>query len=235
MVYRRRAYNKRPTRRYRRYKKPSSSLTKTAISGLGGLALTLLKAKLGLNTEKHWLDTVETNVATSATCSTMAYAQGIPVDDTVNGRNGAKVRMTSYTCNGRISSNTAATTGALVRVMFVSFRQTRGSSPTSGAFLDSNTRITSPYNMGDAVSSTGFKVLYDKTFKLAPPGNEGDRATFNFHYRSIRHMLEWTTANTDGVDSAMQDGYVRGFIMTDETGANTPNYWANHRVKFVDN
>lgn len=202
---------------------------------LKGYALTMLKNKLGLNTEHHWLDTVETNVATSSTAGTMAYALSIPVDDTINGRNGSKVRMTSYICNGRISSNTAATTGCLVRVMFVKWKNTRGTSPAATAFLDSGTRITSPYNMGDAVSSTGYTVLYDKTFKLAPPGNEGDRAVFTFVYKPASHHLEWTTANTDGVDTALQDGYIRGYIMTDETGANTANYWANHRIKFVDN
>lgn len=232
MTYRK--TTKKSANKKRPYKRRTNWKT-NVLSSLTGVGLSILKAKLGLNTETHWLDTVETNVATNATCGTMAYTLGIPVDDTINGRNGAKVRLTSYTCLGRISSNTAATTGALVRVFFVKWRNTRGSSPSAAAFLDSSTRITSPYNMGDAVSTSGYKVLYDRTFKLAPPGNEGDRATFTFNYTPLRHMLEWTTANTDGIDSAMQDGYIRGYIMTDETGANTPNYWANHRVKFVDN
>jgi len=235
MVYRRYRPRYQKKRPYKRRYKGKSITNYQAITKLGGTALALLKSKLGLNTETHWLDTVETNVATSSTCGTMAYALSIPVDDTVNGRNGSKVRLTSYTCNGRINADTAATTGCLVRVFFVNFYNTRGSSPSAAAFLDSNTRITSPYNMGDAVSSTGYKVLYDRTFKIAPPGNEGDRATFSFTYKPLRHMLEWTTANTDGIDSAMQTGYIRGFIMTDETGANTADYWANHRIKFVDN
>jgi len=221
---------------WRNFKKGvNSSAGQAVVSALSAGAVIALKSKLGLNTEKHWFDVVESNVATNATCGTLAYPTPIIQDDTVNGRNGSKVRMTSYTVSGRINANTAATTGCLVRVFIVKWKNTRGTTPTAAAFLDSDSRITSPYNMGDAVSSTGYTVLYDRTFKIAPPGQTGDRATFHFKYNPRNHHLEWTSANTDGANTALQDGYIRGYIMTDETGANTANYWANHRVKFVDN
>jgi len=88
--------------------------TQSIVSAMSAGAVVLLKKKLGLNTEKHWLDTLETNVATASTASVMANPMVIPQGDTVNTRNGNTVRMTSLVLKGRIQANTAATAGCLV-------------------------------------------------------------------------------------------------------------------------
>jgi len=76
--------------------------TQSIVSAMSAGAVVLLKKKLGLNTEKHWLDTLETNVATASTASVMANPMVIPQGDTVNTRNGNTVRMTSLVLKGRI-------------------------------------------------------------------------------------------------------------------------------------
>jgi len=106
-------------------------------------AVVLLKKKLGLNTEKHWLDTLETNVATASTASVMANPMVIPQGDTVNTRNGNTVRMTSLVLKGRIQANTAATAGCLVRVLVVKYNYIHGTTVGVGNVLDQTARITS--------------------------------------------------------------------------------------------
>lgn len=229
--YKRRTYKKRP------YRKPrtAQSLGSTALSMLKGYALAKLKSRLGLNTEKHWLDTIETNTATSSTMGTMSYPLTIPIGDTVNTRTGSTCRLVSYNCRIRVQANTAATAPTFVRVMFVSFKDTRGTSYGASTFLDNNQRITSLYNMGDAVSSVGYKVLLDQTFPIGNSDADNAQKLINFVYKPLNHHLKWDSADTTGVAADLLTGFVRGYIMTSETGANTPNYWADHRVKWVDN
>lgn len=201
----------------------------------GDIASAYFKKALGLNTEKHWLDTVETNVGTSSTCTAMANPLVVPVGDTVNTRTGQSIRLTNYQVKGRIQANTAATTATFVRVIFVSFKDVRGGNYAGSAFLDSTSRITSQYNMGDSASAGGYRILYDKTFKIEVSGQTGDIHTFKFNFSPLQYHLKWDSSDTTGVVSSLIDNQVRGFIFTSETGANTPNYWADHRIKFVDN
>lgn len=235
MAYRKTYRRKFPSKRRYRRRPAKSSLGAMAIKGLGGFALKMLKSKLGLNTEKHWLDTVETNVGTSSTCSAMTNPLVIPIGDNVNTRTGNSIRMTSYVVRGRIQANTAATTATFVRVFFVTFSQVRGSNPAAAAFLDSTSRITSQYNMGDSASASGYKVLYDRTFKIEISGQTGDLAHFNFVFNPLSYHINWDSSDTTGAVASLSSNQIRGYIMTSETGANTPNYWADHRVKFVDN
>lgn len=227
--YKRRVYRRKTPAPW--YKKPAAM----AVGALGGVALSVLKSKLGLNTEKHWLDTLETNVATASTAQVMANPLVIPIGDTVNTRSGNTVRLTSLVCKGRIQANTAATTGCLVRVLIVHYKYPHGSTVGVGNILDQTARITSPYNMGDSATSGDYKVLYDKTFRIAVNGQTGDVANFNFTYRPLKHHLKWDSSDTTGALTSLIDGQVRGIIMTSETGANPPNYWCDWRVKFVDN
>lgn len=225
MTYRRRNYRKKRT--YRKSKVTDSQ----ALLHLGSRGIQILKRMLGLNTEQHWVDTVETAVALTTTAADMAYALTIPVDDTANGRNGLTVRLTSYTCTINIR---AGTVGNTTRVLFVKYKDTRGTTPTSAACLDAPTRITSPYNMGDAVAASGYTVLFDRSYALAAAGQDGDRKIVKFKYTPLNHHLSWTSANTTGVASAMSDGYIIGYIYTDNVGTSA-DYSANHRIKFVDN
>lgn len=195
----------------------------------------MLKKKLGLNTEKHWVDTAETNVATASTAQVMANPMVIPIGDTVNTRTGNEVRMTSLICKGRIQANTAATAGCLVRVIIVKYNYIHGSTVGVGNVLDTTTRITSQYNMGDSATSGNYSVLYDRTFKISVNGQENDTVAFAYTYRPNNHHIKWDSSDTTGALTAMINGQVRGIIMTSETGANPPNYWADWRVKFVDN
>jgi len=216
---------------------PQSALQLTQLQSIvmSAGAVVLLKKKLGLNTEKHWLDTLETNVATASTASVMANPMVIPQGDTVNTRNGNTVRMTSLVLKGRIQANTAATAGCLVRVLVVKYNYIHGTTVGVGNVLDQTARITSPYNMGDSATSGNYSVLYDRTFKISVSGQENDTVMFAFTYRPTNHHIKWESSDTTGALSSMINGQVRGIIMTSETGANPPNYWADWRVKFVDN
>lgn len=201
----------------------------------GEIASAYFKKALGLNTENKWLDTIETNVGTSSTATAMANPLVIPVGDGANERDGMSVRLTSYTVRGRIQANTAATTGCMVRILFVKAKDIRGVAFTAADFLDSQTRITSFYNKGDRAASTGYTVLYDKTFSISINGQDGDTRFFRFTYKPLQHHLKWDAQNTDGAISDLAGDQIRGYIYTSEAGANTPNYFADHRLCFVDN
>jgi len=199
------------------------------------LATAYLKKALGLNTETKWVDTVETNTGTNSSAQALANPLLIPQGDTANSRNGDSVRLTSYTCRLRIMANTAATTPTFVRIIFVKFKDSRGEQPGASQFLDSASRITSFYNMGDTILSTGYTILFDKTIPINISSSDDSTKMVTFNYKPLQHHLKWLATDTSGAITNLMDGYVRGYIMTSETGSNTPNYWADHRVKFVDN
>lgn len=233
------AYRKRSTRRktFKRksYKKRPASFASSAISALSGFALNKLKSKLGLNTESHWVDTIESIVGTGSTCTAMAYPLTIPIGDSVNSRTGNSVRLTSYNAFIRISANAAAVSPTFVRVLFVKVKDVRGATIGPLTFLDSATRLTSMYNMGDSTAAQGYSVLFDKTYTINIATSDSSEAICRFTYKPLVHHLKWDSSDTTGAAGSLSDGFIRGFIMTSETGANTPNYSADHRVKFVDN
>lgn len=230
-AYRKKTYRK---KRYTK-RKPSTSYGTIALNALKGYALNKLKSRLGLNTESHWVDTVETNIGTGSTLSVMANPLVIPMGDTVNTRTGSSVRLTSMVVRCRIQANTAATTGTFVRVIFARIKDIRGTGFPAANILDDTQRITSHYNMGDRADAIGYTILFDKTFKIEINGQTGDIAQFMFKYKPTVHHLKWISTDTTGALTNLMSDQVRGFIMTSETGANTPNYWADYRVKFVDN
>lgn len=237
MPYRKSSYRKKTYKKTYKKRQPYQVHGAKLVEALGAMAITKLKSKLGLNTETHWFDTVETNVSVTSTCLSMANPLIIPVDDTVNGRTGNQVRAISYQVKGRIQANTAATAGCLVRLIFVKFNDVRGrvTALDGTDFLDAPTRITSKYNMGDTADAMGYVVLYDKTFKVSVSGQDNDTVPFSFNYSPTAWHLKWTAGDTTGLQSNFQSDSVRGFIYTSEPGANTPNYWADHRIRFVDN
>jgi len=214
---------------------PRTATGSEVVSALGGYALAKLKAKLGLNTETKYVDTVETNIGTSSTCGTLAYALTIPQGTTNATRAGASCRLTSYTMVMRVVANTAALVNTLVRVIMVRWKDSRGASITATSLLDDSTRITSLYNLGGTANAIGYTVLYDETFPINIDNVDGAQKVITFKYTPLSHHLLWTDADTTGVIGNLQDGLIRGYIMTSETGANTPNYWSDTRVEYVDN
>lgn len=214
---------------------PRTATGSEVVSALGGYALAKLKAKLGLNTETKYVDTVETNVGTSSTCGTLAYALTIPQGSGNGTRDGASCRLTSYVMRMRIIANTAAVVGTLVRVLMVRWKDSRGASITATSLLDDSTRITSQYNLGGTANAIGYTVLYDETVYINIDTTSECQKVLTFKYTPLQHHLEWTDADTTGVIGNLQDGLIRGYIMTSETGANTPNYWSDTRVEYVDN
>jgi len=236
MAYTRRS-TRRPTYRKKRTyrKKAPASFSSTALSALKGYGLKILKSKLGINTEYHWLDTQDISVTTTSTCSPMAYPLTIPQGDSPNQRQGATVRLTSYVCKIRIQPNTAGLIPCHVRVIFVKFSPTRGSSPTASFFLDSSTRTTSHYQMGDSANAIGYTILYDKTVTVPLYTAAEKVPDLTFSYTPLDHHLKWDSADTTGNASNLAEGFVRGYIFTSDTSANGPVYTADHRIKFVDN
>lgn len=225
----------------RKYKKRKCNCKKTkyttegSLLHLGGKGIKLLKGMLGLNTQMNWLDTIETNIGIGSTCAAIANPLVIPIGDSCNTRTGNQVRLVSYRCKGRIQANTAATTGCLVRLFFVRFSDVRGGNPAAASFLDSTSRITTNYQMGDNTNAAGYSVVYDRTFAIPINGQTGDVQYFEFNFNPIGFTLKWDSSDTTGAITSLLTNQIRGYIMTSETGANTPNYWADHRVRFVDN
>lgn len=222
-------------RRYYRRKRSSGITTSQALLHLGAKGVTMLKSMLGLNTQMNWLDTIETNVGIGSTCAAIANPLVIPIGDSCNTRTGNQIRLVSYRCKGRIQANTAATTGCLVRLFFVKFSDVRGGNPAAASFLDSTSRITTAYQMGDNINAAGFSVVYDRTFSIPINGQTGDTQYFEFDFTPVNFKLKWDSSDTAGAITSLLTNQIRGYIMTSETGANTPNYWADHRVRFVDN
>lgn len=240
MAYKK-SYTRRPaTKSYKTGKSFASYAGKSALTfakAVAGSAIAgeILKKALGLNTEKHWLDTVETNIGINSSAGALANPLVIPQGDSVNARQGASCRLDSYTCKLRIQANAAATTPNMVRIMFVKFKDTRGTTPSSADFLDAPGRITSQLNMGDNTGSVGYTVLFDRTIPINVYTSDDSTKVITFRYNPRSHHLKWTAADTTGALSSLNDGFIRGYIWTSETGANTPNYWADHRIRFVDN
>lgn len=234
--YRRTA--KKKTYKKKAYKPRSnwkSNIAKAAATGLAGYGLKLLKNKLGLNTETHWVDTLDTSTSISSTMTNITNPLVIPIGDTVNTRTGNGIRVTSWHFNIRIQANAAAIAGNFVRLILYNQKIVRGSALLPNDLMDSTTRVTSAYNMGDSVNSVGYNILYDKTVKLSPSGQDGDIVHLDYVWTPLNWHVEWTAGDTAGTLANVVQGVFRACIMTSEPTANTPNFWCDQRVKFVDN
>jgi len=233
MAYKRGAKKSYKKKSYKK-KAPQDNLAVRVAKTAGHYGLKILKNKLGLNTEQHFVDVLDTAATATTTLSAMGYPLTIPIGDNVNSRTGSSIRIQSYRVKGFIKANAAMTVGCLVRIVFTRNANTRGTTVIASAFMDSNTRVTSFYNRGDSINATGYSILYDKTFFVGTWGSEHDNVQFEFDYTPTEHHVKFDNSGTAGGVAETIDGYLRGWIMSTET-VNFPVYTADHRLTFVDN
>lgn len=232
---RRRARKRVSKRRSRKSSRKSGSWGAVAVRGLGGLALKVLKRKLGLNTETHYKDTVD---AAAATTTTFAAFQTdiitIPIGDTVVTRTGRSVRITSISIRGTLRAVSAQTEQCRVRI--VGFVQRNVDTP--GAVLaatdvleDHTAQLNTPYDM----NTTGYSIIFDRVFTVSPFGQEGSTKDVRISYTPLDHHCLWTSADTTGVYQNILKGYVRFLIATDAASTHEPTFESYGRTKWVDN
>lgn len=196
------------------------------------LAVSYLKSKLGLNTERHWLDTVESEFNPTTTLAAGGYALTIPQGDTSNDRNGSGVRLVSYEINGYVRSSHLATTAGSVRLIVVGQKVTNGNIIAASEVLDVTTNITSPYNM----DTEGYTILYDNTFDMLGYGSNANQKNFHISVPIGNNWhLKWTDADTTGAAANVQKGYIRMFYMYQGFATTAPILSLYTRVKWVDN
>lgn len=216
---------------WRNGKKVVASPSGQAIVGaLTAGALTMLKAKLGLNTETKFLDKVDTIAACNNTLTNLSYALTIPQGDTSGSRNGAGLRLTAYTIKGLLSALPGATTTRRVRIILYAMKDVRGTLPITSNILEANTDINSPYNM----DTEGYSILFDRSFTVGTPTQDHATVPVRITFRPLNWHLKWTNADTLGSSANLEKGYIRLAIMCDQT-TDAPNFKAYTRVKYVDN
>ena len=205
-----------------------SPASQAIVSTLSAGAVKLLKNRLGLNTESKWLDTTQSGTTTGTAVNT-TYFMTVPEGNTANSRNGDSFRLAH--CNSKLllTASSAATSPALVRVIFYT-QPVVQTIITPTDILQDPTNIITPYNM----DSEGFKVLYDKSFSLGPFLGATPQKLIKFKYNPLDHHVKWTTADTTGVSTALTAGYLRCCIFTSAT-LNFPTFNQYTRIHFVDN
>lgn len=235
---RRRARSKRFSRKRRSSrtrKGRSSTWGAVAVRGLGGLALKVLKKKLGLNTEVHYQDTIDVAAALTTTFTTFQTSLlTIAVGDSVSTRTGRSIRISSIHIRGSLRAVAAATDACRVRIIcfYQPYCTTAGAFLTPADVLEDNTAaLDTPYDM----NATGYRILMDQTFVVSPYGQDGSIKQWSFHYTPLSHHVEWTSADTTGAANNLLRGFIRFCAATDAVSTHEPTNESYARIKWVDN
>lgn len=212
-------------------RRSTPDLATTVATTIGGFALRKLKARLGLNTETKFLDTIEASTTIGTTMAAAAYTLQIPQGNDCNSRSGSDCRITSHETNFTIIPNVAAITPGTVRVVGMVQRDSNGTNFGSNDIMSVASNIRSPYNM----NSEGYSILFDKKFNMTWGS---DQKCINFHVSlplGDNHHLKFLNSDTLGNVGSVRDGYIRFFLQYEGLSAGQPSYAAHHRVKWVDN
>lgn len=249
MVYKRstKSAGRRPRpRRRRTARKPNQSLASKVVSAVSGYALTKLKDKLGLNTEKHfWQVATTTGSATFATTLAMAgggtistQAANMPQGDGEGNRQGNTVRIVRYSANGYIVNGVANTARTTARVIIVNWGKVPydGFNGNVNDILENTGDVNSYYKFNPSFKHT---ILYDKQFFLGPTAGspETDQTVrFNFDYYPMNHHYSYTDSDTTGVIANVVQGFIAAYIICSTfTASNAPTISACQRLEWVDN
>lgn len=244
------AYGRRPPRYPKGYrpkrkapaKKRAASKTSLAtqvVSAIGGYALKRLKAKLGLNTETKYVDTVSTGTTfTTTATANQALSNAstlVPQGLTDNTRQGNTFRMTRFSMKGFITNGAANLNNTVCRIIVVNWGKTPVASTGVADVLEVPTDINSGYTMDPSYPHT---ILDDRIVNLgnstvAPPAN---LHTYMFDYRPLAHHVRYTTTDTTGALANIIEGYIQAYIVcTLSTAANYPTLTTYNRMEYVDN
>ena len=231
MAYRkRRSTRKRTTRKSR--PSTASGLAKTVAIGLSGIALRMLKNKLGLNTEMKYLDTTQSGTLT-ATATGLQYPLLIPQGLTNTTRTGDSIRLVSFKFNILMSCSAIATRSSIVKLYLVKFKDSRGATMASDVFLDDPASVQSFLNMGNTVSGGGYDIIKTWTTTVEPPSTDANAKMLSYTWKPFNQQIKWTDSDTTGASNQIIDGQFALFIHANSTAF--PTYTLTQRVRFVDN
>lgn len=214
--------------------------TKHVLRGVGDISLTMLKNKLGLNTETKFLDT-DLSAAPATTALTLTQfltptqtliAQGL----TTKTRNGDQIRMTRFRVQGQVINGPAnIVQNTTVRIIGVNWGTSPASVVSISDVLEATSTMESLYAMDPPHSHT---IIYDKMFPLGPTGNFALPNVYNwsFDYKPMAHHIKWNEGDTAGTEANILRGYVVFYaICSAFTAANAPTITTYSRIEFVDN
>ena len=206
-----------------------------ALTGVGNLSLSMLKQKLGLNTEIHCVENPASNVPLSATWATQYNILGVAVPQglTTATRVGDSFRVTLWAIRATLKNGAGNALISKVRLVLVRFPNAAASAITQ--VFQVSTDINSPFTVDSTIR---FNVISDTTFCLSPAGSGPQLFDFDSNYtpdESSGH-LKFTTADTTGVAGNVTSGYVVLYGIVDQfTAANAPSMDMTGRLRFVDN
>ncbi len=215
------SYPKQQRGRYSQYKACGTMVLSDAAK-----ALAIARKVRGLiNVEYHSLSTVFTvDPNTSGVALNLsAIAQG----DTINNRQGNKLRVKHLEVGGIITLHASAT-NSQVRMMIV--RDNNGSTtpPTiSSLFANAATFFANRLKLGDPQTNSRFTVLWDRFIIM----DAGHGLTQKFHWSTgLDHHVYFT--GTSATDEGK--GHMYLFIASNEA-TNDPVVAANATLKWIDN
>lgn len=230
MAYTKRTYKRKSYARKAYIKPLYYKPAKSVLGSLGNMGISMLKSKLGLNTETKFLDTAQSGTCTSSLVG-LNFPAVIPQGDTASTREGAGVRLVRWKLNLLVSADPTAATTQIFRI--VCFKQPQGLTGTQITptnVMQTVSDIKSMYNM----NTEGYNVFYDRTFHVDPIAVGTSQRYVHINYAPLKHELKWINANTDGAVGDVTHGFFMCAIMC-QSGTTPPTFAASHRVYFVDN
>nr|DAE75817.1 MAG TPA: capsid protein [Cressdnaviricota sp.] len=214
------------------------------VGAISGAAVTLLKAKLGLNTEEKNVDFSFSNNPCSSILTPFinVVTQPIPLGDANNQRQGNTVRMTGYSLSLAIRNVTNNTyfQGTYVRIIGVDWGHNPAIAIASNVndILQDPTNILSPYT--DSPFYTPKKILYDQEIHLGYAANGGGADPMcrrvDIQLAPLNHHLKWTDADTTGTVNFMTEGFIQWYaVCSGFSGLGVPTIDMYSRITYVDN
>ncbi len=214
-------YPKQQRGRYSQYKACGSMVLSDATK-----ALAMARQLRGLiNVEYHSLSTVFT--ADPNTSGSVQNLTAIAQGDTVNARQGEKLRVKHIEVGGIITLHASAT-NSQVRMMIIRDNNGSTTAPSiSSLFANATTFFTNRLKLGTPQTNSRFTVLWDRYIIM----DAGHGLTQKFHWSSgLDHHVFFT--GTSATDEGK--GHMYLFIASNEA-TNDPVVAANATIKWIDN
>jgi hypothetical protein len=177
-----------------------------------------------INTEIHYLDTVQNTVNVSST-PTFVLLNGMQLGDTSITRTGQSIKMDALDFNVYLVGNSTA--GSVTcRIMVVLDKQPNGAIFSIGSLLNAATS-TSMYTVGGQLR---FHVVFDQSWALST----GGPLTCQFSKRcQLGNHVEYNTGNAGDITDINSNSLYLVFLS--DQGTNFPIMYSYWRLWFIDN
>lgn len=222
MAYRK-GYSKRRYQKRRRRRRPARG------GGYLGTASRALAVAYGvkrlLNVEKKYIDSTPGSGGVSVSSSgTVTLLNGCAQGDTDQTRDGNQMKMTSMSLRGYVTNHPSAANTS-VRMMILIKKSNDGAAPVPNLVLDS----LSPNSLYNRDHIHRYKVLSDKRYVLNSAARTNIQFTLNIPMdEKVRY--DGTTASVADIDKSGL--YI---LLISDQSTNTPIFYYNARVNYVDN